>query len=86
MRRNDTATGILIICMMLLVMAGVVYGCLGNIGKSEATLPRMEPLTATYTNDSDCIKAYLIRDPDTGIEYLVTDHGGITPRIKKGSE
>ena len=61
---------------LLVMIACVVYSATAN-----ASLPRMEPLTATYTADNDCIKAYVLIDPDTAIQYLVTDHGGITPRL-----
>ena len=65
------------------VAAIIVIVCFASGFKAHATLPRMEPLTATYTADDDVIKAYVIVDPDTAIQYIVTDHGGITPRLNK---
>ena len=64
------------------VAAIIVIVCFASGFKAHASLPRMDSLTATFTADGDCIKAYVLRDPDTGIEYLVTDHGGITERVK----
>lgn len=78
--KNNLGMSLLLVLMMALTLAGVVYVCLGSIGRSSAELPRMEPLTATFTAEGDSIKAYVLVDPDTGIQYLVSDHGGITLR------
>lgn len=41
-----------------------------------------DALTHTYTNEPDePISAYVLTDPDTGIQYIVTSNGGITPRL-----
>lgn len=46
----------------------------------------MDALGYTRTNDpDDTIYAYVIKDPDYGIEYIVTDHGGICPRIRSSN-
>lgn len=78
--KNNLGMSLLLVLMMSLTIFGILYVCFGSVGKSSAGLPRMDSLTVTYTADGDCIKAYVIRDPDTGIEYIVTDHGGITLR------
>lgn len=44
--------------------------------------PTHDSLCATYTHDGDIIRVYSVTDSDTGVEYLVSDHGGITPRIR----
>lgn len=66
----------------LIILAAFVAFLLLMGSPATAGLPRMDSLTATYTADGDCIKAYVIIDPDTGQQYLVSDHGGITPRLK----
>ena len=68
--------------IVIIVTVVIVYACLLFAVNAQAELPRMEPLTATYTADGDCIKAYVIIDPDTQHQYIVSDHGGITPRLK----
>lgn len=80
--KNNLGMSLLLVLMMLLTIFGILYVCFGSVGKSSADLPRMEPLTATFTSDGDSIKAYVLVDPDTGIQYLVSDHGGVTPRLK----
>ena len=79
--KNNWGMSILLVLMMMLTAFGIIYVCLGSVGKSSADLPRMEPLTATFTSEGDSIKAYVLVDPDTRVQYLVTDHGGITPRL-----
>lgn len=80
-RRNDDDLSAFLI--FLLVLCVFVTSFVTFVKPSSAALPRMEPLTATYTADDDVIKAYIITDPDTAIQYIVTDHGGITPRLHK---
>lgn len=53
---------------------------------ASASLPRMEPLTATYTAEGGRVAAYVLTDPDTGVQYVVTDGGGITPRLDARGE
>jgi len=74
MRLNSWIIAFLV--ALVVICACVVYGI-----AAHASLPRMEPLTATYTADNDIIKAFVLIDPDTKIQYIVTDHGGITPRL-----
>lgn len=46
------------------------------------TYPTVDALGPVYTHDSDkALFVYVFTDPDTGQEYLVTDEGGITPRL-----
>lgn len=41
----------------------------------------MDCMAFTYTDDSnDPIKVYVVVDPDTDIQYVVSDHGGICVR------
>ena len=79
--RDDRGLSFFLIFMLLVVTFGVAFVCFGPIIQGKADLPRMDSLAATFTADGDCIKLYVIRDPDTGLEYLVSDHGGITPRL-----
>ena len=68
-----------VVAIVVIILCSVAFGN----EQARADLPRMDSLTATFTADGDCIKAYVLRDPDTGQEYIVTDHGGITPRLDK---
>lgn len=81
--RDDKGLGIFLILIMLLTLCGVAYTILGTTVNAFAVVPRMEPLTATFTSEGDSIKAYILVDPDTQQQYIVTDKGGITPRLEK---
>lgn len=51
----------------------------------EAPAPKIthDSLAPTYTYDGDIIRTYVFTDPDSGVQYLVSDKGGITPRLGK---
>lgn len=38
-------------------------------------------LGPVYTSSGETIKVYVFVDPETDIQYLVSDRGGITPRL-----
>ena len=78
MKGSRLLLAIVSIVVGLLILIAVIF----DIRDASADLPRMDSLTVTYTAEGDCIKLYVIIDPDSGIEYLVSDHGGITPRLK----
>lgn len=48
---------------------------------AKITQPTMSPLGPVYTEDGNTIRMYVFTDPDTDIQYLVSDRGGVTPRI-----
>lgn len=82
-------TGFVIACV-LVVAIFVVLALLDKCSGGEA--PDAEPgaairhdsLTHTYTHDgADIIRVYVVTDPDMGIQYVVSDHGGITPRLDR---
>lgn len=42
-----------------------------------------DSLAPTYTYDGEVIRWYVLTDPDTGVQYLVNDRGGATPRLDR---
>ena len=78
--RNDRGLEIFLV-LLILLCAGLLICVSVHTSSAQAALPRMEPLTATFTADNDSIKAYILIDPDTSLQYIVTDKGGITPRL-----
>lgn len=46
----------------------------------EATI-KHDSLAPTYTYDGEIIRWYVFTDPDSGVQYLVNDRGGCTPRL-----
>ena len=82
MKHRNTSIGGFIVAIILLALL-IAFSIAGSTVKpAGADLPKQDSLTATFTAEGDAIKLYVIIDPDSGIEYLVSDHGGITPRIK----
>lgn len=54
----------------------------------EAPAPKKDPthdsLGPVYTYDGEgTMRVYVFTDPDSGVQYLVNDKGGITPRLGK---
>jgi hypothetical protein len=51
----------------------------------EAAVPEYKPthdsMTYNLTYDGEMIRWYVMKDPDTQIEYLVNDRGGCCPRL-----
>lgn len=79
MKHKNTSVGGFIVAIILLALL-IFFSVCGSL--AGADLPKQDSLTATYTAEGDAIKLYVIIDPDSGIEYLVSDHGGITPRVR----
>lgn len=46
----------------------------------------MDSLSCTYTYNGEIIRYYVFVDPETRIEYLVNDRGGMTPRLDYNGE
>lgn len=40
-----------------------------------------DSMCAIHTYDGETIRFYVMTDPDTGAQYVVSDRGGITPRL-----
>ena len=81
-KRHKRQNWILAIATTLVIAIIAFVACWCDTREASADLPRMDSLAATFTAEGDVIKLYVIIDPDSGVEYLVSDHGGITPRIK----
>lgn len=43
--------------------------------------PTHDSMTYARTYDGELIRVYVVTDPDTGAQYVVSDRGGITPRL-----
>lgn len=54
-----------------------------DAGEPVTSIKRHDSLAPTYTYDGDCIRWYVLVDPDTNVQYLVNDRGGCTPRLDK---
>lgn len=60
----------------------------GSVAMEEAEEPELpvhkvthDSMCVTYTYDGEMIRWYVMIDPDTGVQYVVNDRGGCTPRL-----
>ena len=76
------------VCICLVLMVGsFIWGLVHQTNeKASEFAKRHSSLTLTYTYDGEMIRWYVMVDPDTGIEYLVNDLGGTTPRLSKTND
>lgn len=75
------------LCFLILfifMIGGLLYFARRTPTYKTPVYPTMDSLGPVYTDSSDeIIKVYIFTDPDYGQQYLVTDHGGITPRLRE---
>lgn len=88
--RPDAGAVVFVVCVIGLVLSLVLLALIGTRERQAEELPDEAPVTAkvthdslapTYTYDGEIIRTYVFTDPDTGVEYLVNDRGGCTPRL-----
>lgn len=77
-----------IICVLLVMFAGIAvmaHLVSGAQATDEAAVPEYKPthdsMTYSLTCDGEMIRWYVMKDPDTQIEYLVNDRGRCRPRL-----
>lgn len=83
---------VVVLCAFLVAI--VAFFLWASVTGEEPTAPaksvqlqRHDSLTHTYTHDgTDTIRVYVVTDPDAGVQYVVSDHGGITPRLDRYGE
>lgn len=74
--------GALICICLVLIVGSFIWGLVHQTNeKASEFAKRHSSLTFNYTYDGEMIRWYVMVDPDTGIEYLVNDRGGTTPRL-----
>ena len=91
--RPSAAAVVLLVCLIgailsVLLLLSIWSKETGEALPDEAPAPKEKKIThdslaPTYTYDGEIIRTYVFTDPDSGIQYLVTDAGGITPRLGK---
>lgn len=71
------------ICIFLVIaVCSFIYGLWHQTNEAAHQYSKNHSsLTVTYTYDGQMIRWYVMVDPDTGVEYLVNDLGGTTPRL-----
>ena len=48
-----------------------------------ATIEAHDSMTYARTHDGGTIRVYVVTDPDTCVQYVVSDRGGVTPRLRR---
>ena len=86
-RRSDGASayravlGIVILFLLVIVVMWWFAKKVEGVRRT-APYPSHDSLAPTYLYDGQSvIRWYVFIDPDTGIQYLVNDRGGCTPRL-----
>lgn len=79
--REEPPLGVWIV-LMLAVLLSFVAGVVSCTPKQKVPSTH-DSLTASLTHDGTYIRGYVLIDPDTGVHYIVTDRGGIAPRLDK---
>lgn len=49
-------------------------------------LVSMDAMCGIHTTDGDVIRLYVLKDPDRGVEYVVSSKGGVCPRVENSEE
>lgn len=85
--RPSAAAVTLLICILgtilsVILLASIVHGEGSKATASKAKVTH-DSLAPTYTHDGEIIRWYVFQDPDSGVQYLVNDRGGCTPRLGK---
>lgn len=78
------------VCIVIVALLGL-FAWLGMHEEQDPAPPQgaqrtMTPMGCAYTENGGRIDAYVVVDPDTQVQYVVTDHGGITPRLDRHGE
>lgn len=93
--RPSAAAVVLLICIIGAILSVILLISITQEERTAEALPDNAPappveakikhdsLAPIYTYDGEIIRTYVFTDPDSGVQYLVTDAGGITPRLGK---
>ena len=82
---SDFAVWSLLVILCALILGSLVWGLTHELPTESERRPqnliKHDSLAPTYTYDGEIIRWYVLIDPDTGVQYLVNDRGGCTPRL-----
>lgn len=89
--RPSAAAVVLLVCILGTILSVILLVSITRETSEplpdEAPAPPVEArvkhdsLAPTYTYDGEIIRWYVFQDPDSGVQYLVNDRGGCTPRL-----
>jgi len=94
-QKRSSSAWLILTCVLLTILIGLLIffaiRSTKSIGAKQKEINEAEDevysttnasLDVVYTYDGAKIRIYTFKDPDTNEEYLVSDHGGITPRLE----
>jgi len=83
---NGTTIAAVLVALVLIVGIGV-WSWMSQMEviraaqhDEEQSLVRHDSMCAVHTYDGETIRFYVMTDPDTGVEYIVNDRGGMCVR------
>lgn len=90
-RRRPSGLRVLLVCLIVVAMlvAALIWDYTHDLSTEAELRPvrTHDSLGPTYTYDGALtIRWYVFTDPDTGVQYLVNDLGGCTPRLDQWGE
>ena len=75
-----------LVCMLLVLGLGLIaYVLARQVNESAKMEPtvRHDSLDVTRTYNGELIRWYVFTDPDSGVQYLVNDRGGVCVRERR---
>lgn len=89
--RPSAAAVVLLVCILGTILSVILLVSITQETSEplpdEAPAPPVEArvkhdsLAPIYTYNGEIIRTYVFTDPDSGVQYLVNDRGGMTPRL-----
>lgn len=87
--RPSAAAVVLLVCLIGAILSTILLISITTQEPlpDEAPTPPVEAkithdsLAPIYTYDGEIIRTYVFTDPEKGVQYLVNDRGGMTPRL-----
>lgn len=82
---NGSTIALALVAIVLIIGAGV-WAWLNQremVAESKAETEHLithDSMTAVHTYDGETIRFYVMTDPDTGVQYIVNDRGGMCLR------
>lgn len=78
--RIDVALFLMLIFVICSIFFLIVWGITSLSTTKVPDYKTHDSLTINYTYDGEEIRTYVMIDPDTNIQYLVNDRGGMVRR------
>ncbi len=90
-RKTPSGCAVLAVCLIvvMLLLSALIWDYAHDMPTEAELRPARthDSLAPTYTYDGQLtIRWYVFTDPDTGVQYLVNDLGGCTPRLDQSGE